>query len=134
MARLESAYWSYTDGVFNISSTEDLNELPLIDRDCIRLRMNATELKEFATSLELLLKKRNYISVQDNNVKNKYEEVVQSYHNNGYILATKTYEYTVFIGLYEFTKEHDLLVIDLIQNELYTGFMGASHIGFRVNR
>lgn len=136
MAKLESAYWSYVDGLYSIAlEAEDYNsDLPRIDKDCMRFNMTAKEFVEFAKAVEFVLRTKRYVHISDGNVKNKYRDVVQKYHNDGYTLATKTEKYTVFIGLMTFTNTHDLLVIDLVQNELYTGFMGASHIGFKVNK
>lgn len=58
MARLESSYWSYVNGVFSISTIEGTNGLPRIDNNCIRFRMNQIELRELAESIELLLKNK----------------------------------------------------------------------------
>ena len=136
MAKLESAYWSYVNELYAIAIEADdyTSDLPRIDKDCMRFNMTAKEFGEFAKAVEFVLTTKRYVRILDDNVKNKYRDVVQKYHDEGYTLATKTEKYTVFIGLMTFTKMHDLLVIDLIQNELYTGFMGASHIGFRVDK
>lgn len=136
MAKLESAYWSYVNELYSIATeADDYNsDLPRIDKDCMRFNMMAKEFCEFAKAVAFVLKAKRYVRISDDSIKNKYKDVVQKYHNEGYALATKTEKYTVFIGLMTFTNTHDLLIIDLIQNELYTGFMGASHIGFRVNK
>lgn len=136
MAKLGRAYWSYVNEIFSIAIEADNHnsDLPRIDKDCMRFNVTAKEFGEIAKAVEFVLRTKRYVRILDDNVKNKYRDVVQKYHNEGYTLATKTEKYTVFIGLMTFTKMHDLLVIDLIQNELYTGFMGSSHIGFRVDK
>lgn len=136
MARLESAFWNYEDGVYSISTEEDSNNIdkPRIDKSCMRFHMTPKEFIEFAKSIELVLTHRRYVMVSDKNVKNNYEAVVQKFHEEGYTIATKTNKYTVFTGIMQFTKTHDILTIDLIQNELYTGYIGTSHIGIRVEK
>ena len=136
MAKLESAYWSYVNELYTIAIEADgyNSDLPRIDKDCMRFNMTAKEFGEFAKAVEFVIRTKRYVHISEDNVKNTYKDVVQKYHNEGYALATKTEKYTVFIGIMTFTNTHDLLVIDLVQNELYTGFMGASHIGFRVNK